>query len=107
MADGSFRRTRWDVGSGVSSMFGRARLKDFAPGEGSGPGQERTISPSLLPAGQIDAEQDHNSAGDLIDPQGLAEEHDARRDPDDGDEVLVDEHPIRPDATYPPLPSSE
>jgi beta-mannosidase len=31
MADGSFRRTRQDVGSGVSAIFGRARLKDFAP----------------------------------------------------------------------------
>ena len=58
--------------------------------------------PSLLPAGQIDAEQDHDPADDLIDPQRLAEEHDTRRDPDDGDEVLVDEHPIRPDAANPP-----
>jgi len=33
-----------DVGNGVSSMFGRARLKDVAPGRGSEPGQERTIS---------------------------------------------------------------
>jgi beta-mannosidase len=34
MADDSFRRTRRDVGSSVNPMFGRARLKDFAPGEG-------------------------------------------------------------------------
>ena len=34
MADGSFRRTRRDVGSSVNPMFGRARVKDFAPGEG-------------------------------------------------------------------------
>src|SRR5215208_7413347 len=60
--------------------------------------------PALLPAGQIDAEEDHDSAGDLVDPQRLTEEHDARCDPDDGDEVLVDEHPVRPDAAYPPLP---
>ena len=30
----------------------------------------------LLPTGQIDAEQDHHPADDLIDPQRLAEEHD-------------------------------
>ena len=65
------------------------------------------LKPSLLSAGQIDAEQDHDSAGDLVDPQRLAEEHDARGDPNDGDEVLVDEYPIRPDAAYPPLPSRE
>src|SRR5215217_8749421 len=65
------------------------------------------LKPSLLSAGQIDAEEDHDSAGDLIDPQRLSEEHDARCDPDDGDEVLVDEHPVRPNAAYPPLPRRE
>src|SRR5215203_3140669 len=51
MADGSFRRTRRDVGSGVSSMFGRARLKDFAPGEGvrAGAFRERFDEEAWIP----------------------------------------------------------
>src|SRR5215212_4752018 len=72
--------------------------------------EEAGVSPimsSLPPAGQIDAEEDHDPPGDLIDPQRLAEEHDTRRDPNYGDHVLVDEHPVRPDAAYPPLPSRE
>jgi catechol 2,3-dioxygenase-like lactoylglutathione lyase family enzyme len=40
-------------------------------------GIEEAFRPSLLPACQIDAEDYHDPAGDLIDPQRLAEEHDA------------------------------
>jgi beta-mannosidase len=51
MANGSFRRTRRDVGSGMNSMFGRARLKDFAPGEGvrSGAFQDRFDEEGWIP----------------------------------------------------------
>ncbi|HSK86687.1 MAG TPA: hypothetical protein VK902_25265 [Rubrobacter sp.] len=51
MAVGSFRRSRRDVASGVSSMFCRARLKDFAPGEGIRVGafQERFDEEAWIP----------------------------------------------------------
>ena len=51
MADGSLRRTRRDVGSGADSMFERARLKDFAPGEGGQTGafQERFDEEGWIP----------------------------------------------------------
>src|SRR5215210_3873559 len=61
----------------------------------------------LLPSRQIHADKDHDPAYDLVDAKGLAEEHDTRRNPHYGDEVLVDEHPVRPDTTYAPLPGRE
>ena len=51
MADGSFYRTRRDVGNAVNAMFGRARLKDFAPGEGvrAGAFRERFDEEAWIP----------------------------------------------------------
>src|SRR3712207_4602900 len=63
-------------------------------------------SGSLAP-GQVDPGQQYRRAYRPVDPESLGEEHDARDDPDEGDEVLVDEHPVRPDARDPPLPGDE
>jgi hypothetical protein len=51
MADGPFRRMRRDVGSAVNATFGRARLKDFAPGEGvvAGAFRERLDERAWIP----------------------------------------------------------
>jgi beta-mannosidase len=51
MAHGSLRRTRRDVGSGADLMFARARLRDFAPGEGvqTGTFQERFDEEGWIP----------------------------------------------------------
>src|SRR5215203_2736580 len=69
--------------------------------------QRIRMQPCLLPSRQIHADEDHEPAYDLVDAKRLSEEHYARGDPHYGDEVLVDEHPVRPDAAYAPLPGRE
>ncbi len=46
-------------------------------------------------------------AQDLVHPKALPKEQDPRSDPGQGYEVLVDEHPVGPDAAYAPLPAGE
>jgi hypothetical protein len=53
--------------------------------------------------GEIHAEEDDRAAQDLADAKPLAEEADPRDDPGEGYEVLVDQHPISPDAADTPL----
>lgn len=51
----------------------------------------------LLPPRQVNAGQDHERAERLLEPEALSEQYDPCGDAGEGDEVLVDEHPIRPD----------
>ena len=45
-----------------------------------------------MATGDVRPEAGDRPSDDLIDPEPLTQEHDARGDADEGDEVLVDEH---------------
>src|SRR3954467_1496199 len=62
---------------------------------------------ALLGAGEVDTEKDNSAAYDFIGSQALGEEDNTGDHTRQGDEVLVDEHPVGPDAAYPPLPGGE
>ena len=49
-----------------------------------------------LPPGEVHTEEFYRPAHDLLDPKDLPEEYDPRGDPRDGDQVLVDKHPVGP-----------
>jgi hypothetical protein len=51
-----------------------------------------------LTPGQVHAREGDGPADELLRPQHLPEEDDARGDPREGDQVLVDEDPVGPDA---------
>ena len=70
--------------------------------EGPDPLTGSTASP-----GKIHAKEDNHTADDLLDPKALSKENDARGNPRDGDQVLVDQDPIGPDAGDACLPSRE
>src|SRR5215217_6109424 len=69
--------------------------------------REARVLTRSLAAGEVHAAEQDRRSYHLVDPEALAEEHDARDDADEGDQVLVDEHPVRPDARDPTLPGGE
>src|SRR3712207_1980001 len=71
------------------------------------PASTASFVPASPAPGEIHAEEDDHAAHDLIHPELLPEEDDARCDPGEGDEVLVDEHPVGADAADAPLPGGE
>src|SRR5215211_4313856 len=58
----------------------------------------------LLPPGQVHTDHDNRSTDDLLDPECLPEEDDPGGYAHRGDQILVDQNPVRPDAADPPLP---
>src|SRR5215210_7850025 len=61
-----------------------------------------------LPAtSQVHPGQNHGGAGHLLETEALAEDKDAGDDPDEGHEVLVDEHAVCPHVGDAPLPGGE
>src|ERR687893_2754875 len=70
------------------------RAADFL----AGPRRVRVAGRSSLAPGQVHARERDGPADDLLHSQHLPEKHDARGDPREGDQVLVDEHPVGPDA---------
>jgi hypothetical protein len=57
--------------------------------------------PTSLAAGQVYAEEDDGPAQQLVYSETLSQEHDARDDAGEGDEVLVDQHPVGPTPLIP------
>src|SRR3712207_5684370 len=66
-----------------------------------------SFAPASPAPGEIHAEEDDGAAHDLVHPELLAEEDDAQCNPGEGNEVLVDEHPVGADAADTPLPGCE
>src|ERR671920_523250 len=56
-----------------------------------------SCDPRLSLSRQVDAAEDDECADELFESEVLAEEYDARSNTSQGDEVLVDQHPVRPD----------
>src|SRR5919202_3901433 len=61
----------------------------------------------LLASGQVHAHEDNGPAHDLLRTEGLAEKDYTGGYAGRGDQVLVDEHLVCPDAADPPLPPGE
>src|SRR5215210_438593 len=61
----------------------------------------------LLPPGQVHTDQDNRSTDDLLDPESLPKEDDPGGHAHHGDQILVDQNPVRPDAADPALPPGE
>ena len=55
----------------------------------------------------VHADEYDHTANKLLYPENLAEEDDPRRDPRDGDHVLVNQDPVGPDTVDAPLPGRE
>ena len=67
----------------------------------------RRLFVGLFAPGEVDAGEDNGGADELTDPEVFAEQQYAGAHAGEGDEVLVDEDTVRPDAGDAPSPGGE
>src|ERR671932_459000 len=93
-------RERWEAPYGRGPDRPPRRKVAYAPDRGPPLRDAVAQRRSSATPRQVHTQKDYGAAHDLVRPEALAQEDDARGDAGEGDEVLVHQHPVGPDAAY-------
>src|SRR5215208_3874158 len=91
-----------------TSSPGPATWRSTKSSSGQRNRKDRFDPPACLPPpGEVDAKKDNRATQNLVRRETLSEQYHARRHANERDQVLVDEHSVRPDLRDTPLPGPE